>query len=126
MLAFLAHDADTRVFCYATADLRKEEQADEILQLRRLLEAAHRPCPEELIFDSKLTTYANLNRLNRAGHHFITLRRRSPAVAAAIAANSPRPGGGSNWRASRAGITDAADPGPADHAAATTTAPSGN
>ena len=31
VLAFLAHDADTRVFCYARADLRKDEQADAVL-----------------------------------------------------------------------------------------------
>jgi hypothetical protein len=31
MLAFLAQDADTRVFCYANAELRKHEQNDEIL-----------------------------------------------------------------------------------------------
>ena len=36
--------------------------------------------PEELIFDSKLTTYANLNELNRLGIQFITLRRRSPGL----------------------------------------------
>jgi hypothetical protein len=34
--------------------------------------------PEELIFDSKLTTYANLDKLNRMGIRFITLRRRTP------------------------------------------------
>jgi hypothetical protein len=34
--------------------------------------------PEEVIFDSKLTTYANLNQLNRRGIEFITLRRRPP------------------------------------------------
>ena len=33
--------------------------------------------PQELIFDSKLTTYANLNQLNQQGIAFITLRRRS-------------------------------------------------
>ncbi|GFP28226.1 hypothetical protein HKBW3S33_01642, partial [Candidatus Hakubella thermalkaliphila] len=33
--------------------------------------------PEELIFDSKLTTYKNLNVLNQQGIAFITLRRRS-------------------------------------------------
>src|SRR5262249_38133070 len=33
--------------------------------------------PEELIFDSRLTTCANLDRLNRQGIRFITLRRRS-------------------------------------------------
>ena len=33
--------------------------------------------PQELIFDSKLTTYANLDQLNHWGIAFITLRRRS-------------------------------------------------
>ena len=33
--------------------------------------------PEELIFDSKLTTYANLDKVNRMGVQFITLRRRT-------------------------------------------------
>jgi hypothetical protein len=33
--------------------------------------------PEELIFDSRLTTYANLSELNRMGVQFITLRRRT-------------------------------------------------
>jgi len=42
--------------------------------------------PEELIFDSRLTTYANLDRLNRRGIAFITLRRRSPALMEEIAA----------------------------------------
>jgi len=36
--------------------------------------------PEELIFDSKLTTHANLNWLRGQGVQFITLRRRSPQL----------------------------------------------
>jgi hypothetical protein len=40
--------------------------------------------PRELIFDSKLTTYANLNQLNQRGIDFITLRRRSPKMLAAL------------------------------------------
>ena len=36
--------------------------------------------PGELIFDSKLTTYANLGRLERMGIPFITLRRRSEKI----------------------------------------------
>jgi hypothetical protein len=39
----------------------------------------------ELIFDSKLTTYANLNRLNQRGIDFITLRRRSQKILATLA-----------------------------------------
>jgi len=81
VLAFLAHDADTRVFCYAQADLRKQEQADAILQFVTFWKQRTGRVPEEVIFDSKLTTYANLNRLNSQGVQFITLRRRSPKPA---------------------------------------------
>jgi hypothetical protein len=77
MLAFLAQDADRRVFCYANAQLRKSEQVDEILQFVSFWEKRTGSLPEELIFDSKLTTYANLNLLNQMGIRFITLRRRS-------------------------------------------------
>jgi hypothetical protein len=77
MLAFLAQDADRRVFCYANAQLRKSEQVDEILQFVSFWEKRTGALPEELIFDSKLTTYANLNLLNQMGIGFITLRRRS-------------------------------------------------
>jgi len=88
VLAFLAHDADTRVFCYAQADLRKDEQADAILQFVTFWKQRTGRVPEELIFDSKLTTYANLNRLNQRGVQFITLRRRSPALRRRVA-NTP-------------------------------------
>jgi len=77
ILAFVAQDASTRVFCYANADLLKETQNDEILQFVRFWKERTGHLPQELIFDSKLTTYENLNSLNRQGIEFITLRRRS-------------------------------------------------
>jgi transposase len=85
VLAFLAQDADTRVFCYANAELRKDQQNDEILRFVDFWKQRTGRLPEELIFDSKLTTYANLNKLNQMGIHFITLRRRSPKLLAEIA-----------------------------------------
>jgi hypothetical protein len=84
MLAFLAHDADTRVFCYANGQLRKAEQNDELLQFVTYWEQRTGQVPNELIFDSKLTTDANLNRLNQKGIDFITLRRRSQKMLATI------------------------------------------
>jgi hypothetical protein len=84
MLAFLAQDATTRVFCYANGQLRKDEQNDEILQFVSYWEQRTGQLPNELIFDSKLTTYANLNRLNQQGIDFITLRRRSQKMLATI------------------------------------------
>jgi hypothetical protein len=77
MLAFLAQDAETRVFCYANGELRKDQQNDEVLRFADFWKRRTGQLPEELIFDSKLTTYANLNKLNRQGIGFITLRRRS-------------------------------------------------
>jgi len=85
LLAFLAHDADSRVFCYVNAQLRKEEHNDAILQFVTFWKKRTGHWPEELIFDSKLTTYANLNRLNRQGIAFITLRRRWPQLRATLA-----------------------------------------
>jgi|SRR5579859_682955 len=93
ILAFLAQDASTRVFCYANSQLRKDQQNDEIIAFVRFWKKRTGHVPEELIFDSKLTTYAKLNQLNHAGVQFITLRRRSPNLLRE-AVNAPR----SAWR----------------------------
>ena len=84
MLAFLAQDADTRVFCYANGELRKEQRNDEILRFASFWKQRTGRFPEELIFDSKLTTYSKLSELNRMGIQFITLRRRSKKILDAI------------------------------------------
>lgn len=85
ILAFLAQDASTRVFCYANAQLRKEDQNDEILRFVDFWKEKTGKYPEELIFDSKLTTYANLNLLNKKNIAFMTLRRRHPKMLRIIA-----------------------------------------
>jgi hypothetical protein len=77
ILAFLAQDAGTRVFCYANASVRKPDQNDEILRFAEFWKERTGQWPQELIFDSKLTTHANLNRLHEWGIQFITLRRRT-------------------------------------------------
>ncbi|MBI5445738.1 MAG: hypothetical protein HY900_31545 [Deltaproteobacteria bacterium] len=77
VLAFLAQDAEQRVFCYANAQVRKSEQQDEILRFIEFWKERTGELPKELIFDSKLTTYANLHKINQQGIAFITLRRRS-------------------------------------------------
>jgi hypothetical protein len=80
ILAFLAQDAATHVFCYANAQVRKDEQNDEILRFVQFWKKRTGHYPQELIFDSRLTTYGNLNRLNKKHIAFITLRRRSPKM----------------------------------------------
>jgi hypothetical protein len=74
------------VVCYANAGVRKQGQNDEILAFIDFWKQRTGRLPEELIFDSKLTTYANLDRVNRLGVRFMTLRRRSPKMMAEIAA----------------------------------------
>ncbi len=85
ILAFLAQDASNRVFCYANAQLRKKDQNDEILRFVDFWKERTGKNPEELIFDSKLTTYANLDRLRALEIDFITLRRRSVKLLREIA-----------------------------------------
>ena len=81
ILAFLAQDEQSRSFCYSNADLRKGEEADEIFRFIAFWEKAHGQRPKHLVFDSKLTTYANLVRLDKELHiDFITLRRRFPKL----------------------------------------------
>ena len=100
MLAFLAQDAETRVFCYANGELRKDQQNDEIIRFVDFWKQRTGRLPDELIFDSKLTTYANLSKLNRMGIEFITLRRRSQKLLDEIWPElQRRPGDASSWRA---------------------------
>lgn len=84
MLAFLAQDADKRVFCYGNAEVKNADQNDEILRFVDFWKARTGHVPEELVFDSKLTTYGNLNKLNELGIDFITLRRRTKHLKAEI------------------------------------------
>lgn len=83
ILAFLAQDGEKRFFCYANCDLRKDQQDNEILKFVQFWKQRTGKLPEELIFDSKLTTYAKLDKLNQLdgqGVKFITLRRRGPKL----------------------------------------------
>ena len=84
VLAFVAQDAETRVFRYANATVRKQDQNDEILRFVEFWKKQTGRPPQELVFDSRLTTYANLSRLNQMGIEFLTLRRRSPRMLQAI------------------------------------------
>ncbi len=93
VLVFLAQDADGRSFCYSNADIRQGEEANEIFRFITFWRRTHGENPRHLVFDSKVTTYANLVRLDQEQIRFITLRRRSPALLKEIV-NLPR----SAWR----------------------------
>jgi len=82
ILTFLAQDADSHVFCYANADIRKGEEADEVFRFIDFWKRQYGRVPQYLVFDSKLTTYEGLDRLDAAGITFMTLRRRTKGLLA--------------------------------------------
>jgi hypothetical protein len=84
VLAFLAQDAEGRAFCYSNADLRRGEEAEEIFRFIDFWKKHHGDYPRHLVFDSRLTTYPNLKRLDDLDITFITLRRRSAALLAEV------------------------------------------
>ena len=93
ILTFLAQDADSHVFCYANADIRKGEEADEVFRFINFWKRQYGRVPQHLVFDSKLTTYEGLDRLDAAGITFMTLRRRTKGLLADVDGLPP-----SAWR----------------------------
>lgn len=85
VLTFLAQDVDGRAFCYSNADLRKGEESEEIFRFIAFWKKTHGSLPRHLVFDSKLTTQANLARLDKMGITFLTLRARAPSLVKQIA-----------------------------------------
>lgn len=93
VLVFLAQDAEGRAFCYSNADIRKGEEADEVLRFIAFWQRVRGEPPQPLVFASRLTTYKKVARLDAMGLTFITVRRRSPSILREIEAR-PR----SAWR----------------------------
>ena len=93
VLAFLVRDAGTRSFAWANATVAKDAQNDEVLRFVEAWKARTGQLPAELVFDSRLTTYANLARLDAMGIGFLTLRRRSARLVDALLAEPPE-----KWR----------------------------
>lgn len=93
ILVFLAQDADSNVFCYSNANIRKGEEGDAVFGFVDFWTRNHGQPPRHLAFDSKLTTYHGLDRLDQAGITFITLRRRDASLLAEVEALAP-----SAWR----------------------------
>ena len=86
VLAFLVRSADVPCFVYARTGVRKKEHSNEILHFVKQWQERTGTKPTELVFDSGLTTYANLGRLHVMGVAFLTLRRRSKRILEAVAA----------------------------------------
>ena len=75
-LTFIAQDCDSRCQIYVNSDIHKRDADNEILEFVRFWQGIRGKFRQTLVFDSKLTTYENLQELNSDGVIFITLRRR--------------------------------------------------
>ncbi|MHB8331807.1 MAG: hypothetical protein ACYDEA_06375 [Candidatus Dormibacteria bacterium] len=84
VLTFFAEDANSHTLLYANADLFKATQAKEVLAFADHWQRVTGHDPALLIFDSKVTTQAQLAELTGRGIRFITLRARSPKLTAKL------------------------------------------
>jgi len=82
VLTFFAEDADSHALLYANADLAKASQNTEILTFADHWRTVTGTDPALLVFDSKVTTQAQLGQLTDRGIGFITLRARTPKLTA--------------------------------------------
>lgn len=85
VLALLVQQPESKLLKYSNAEIKHVDMADAILEFIDFYKSdtAQINC---LIFDSKFTTYSQLNSLNKDGIKFLTLRRRSSKMIAAVEA----------------------------------------
>lgn len=76
MLALLVQDPDTGIICYGDMTLRHSDQNEAILEFLDFHQAESPDTLKYLVFDSKTTSYQNLDQLNKQCIKFVTIRRR--------------------------------------------------
>lgn len=78
MLAVLAHDPDTGIIDYGDVNIMHKDQNAVVLEYLDFYSDQEKL--DYLIFDSKFTNYQNLDKLNKRGIKFITIRRRGKKI----------------------------------------------
>jgi hypothetical protein len=80
VLTFFALKNDSRVLCYANANLTRADQSGEPMRFVEFWHELTGSDPHWLYIDSKVMTYPELSRLNQRGICFVTIRRRGAAI----------------------------------------------
>ncbi|MBF0134242.1 MAG: transposase [Magnetococcales bacterium] len=82
LLSLIVQDPSTGYLSYTDAEVKHRDQNDAVLDFVDFWKNGRGIAPKMLIFDSKLTTYENLNKLNQSKEKikFLTLRRRSKNI----------------------------------------------
>jgi hypothetical protein len=80
VLSFFAQEHESRVLCYANANLTRRDQAGEALQFVEFWQGITGANPQWLYFDSKVVPSPELAQLSQRGIWFVTIRRRGAAM----------------------------------------------
>lgn len=81
MLSVLAQCPDTGIITYSETGIRHEKQDDVVLEFLDFYRSQHETDNlKYLTFDSKLTIYKNLRKLDDANIKFVTIRRRGKVM----------------------------------------------
>lgn len=78
LLSLIVQDPSTGYLSYTDAEIKHRNQSEAVLEFVDFWKQGRGVSPKMLIFDSKFTTYRNLNLLNQSNPQikFLTLRRR--------------------------------------------------
>lgn len=82
ILALIVEDPLTGFLSYTDAEIKHSNQNEAVLDFVDFWKAGRGVAPKMLIFDSKFTTFKNLNKLNQSEENikFLTIRRRSKTL----------------------------------------------
>ena len=85
VLALIVQNPESGMISYTDSEIKHSNQNDAVLEFVDFWTDAHNAPPKMLIFDSKMTSYENLNKLNQDKIFFLTLRRRGKKLIDQIA-----------------------------------------
>lgn len=80
IMVFVAQDRHSRVMCYATANVLRDDMDAMAVRFTDYWKEQTGAYPQELLFDSRVTTYEHLAELERRQIGFTTIRRRGCAM----------------------------------------------
>src|SRR4051812_7371707 len=80
IMAFVAQDRRSRVMCYATANVLRDDMDAMAVGFTDYWKGQTGAYPQELLFDGRVTTYEHLAQLESRKVGFITVRRRGSAM----------------------------------------------
>jgi hypothetical protein len=80
IMVFVAQHRHSRVMCYATANVLRDDMDAMAVRFTDYWKEQTGAYPQELLFDSRVTTYEHLAELEKRQVGFITIRRRGCAM----------------------------------------------